>query len=78
MQLFDNYLFPGSSVSPSHPIVARVPVMHEQTRQELYALLCLLSKRNDNYLKMVARLDGMILPGWDPHPVVLQKNLLIY
>lgn len=63
MQLFDSYLFPESSVPSSHPIVARVPVMHEQTRQELYAVLCLLCKRNDNYLQMVERLDNITLQG---------------
>ncbi|KAL4777550.1 hypothetical protein BDW60DRAFT_202441 [Aspergillus nidulans var. acristatus] len=69
-QLFDNYLFPDLSM-PSHDfIVPQIPVMHTQTRQELYTIVGLLSKYGDNYNQLITRLEDIIpqdytyQPGW--------------
>ncbi|KAL4807372.1 hypothetical protein BDV18DRAFT_116297 [Aspergillus unguis] len=59
-QLFDNYLFPDLSMESDEPITPLIPVMHSQTRQELYAILSLLSKYDDNYLRLVKRLEDII------------------
>ncbi|KAL4879060.1 hypothetical protein BJY04DRAFT_220654 [Aspergillus karnatakaensis] len=69
-QLFDNYLFPDLSDRSEEPITPQIPVMHTQTRQELYSIVSLLSKYDDNYNKLVARLEDIIpldhtyQPGW--------------
>ncbi|KAL4986994.1 hypothetical protein BDW68DRAFT_162080 [Aspergillus falconensis] len=59
-QLFDTYLFPDLSM-PSHDfIVPQIPVMHTQTRQELYTVVGLLSKYGDNYNRLITRLEDII------------------
>ncbi|KAL6232934.1 hypothetical protein BDW75DRAFT_216372 [Aspergillus navahoensis] len=70
VQLFDTYLFPDLSM-PSHDfIVPQIPVMHTQTRQELYTVIGLLSKYGDNYNQLITRLEDIIpqdhtyQPGW--------------
>ncbi|KAL4783116.1 hypothetical protein BJX76DRAFT_270130 [Aspergillus varians] len=59
-QLFDNYLFPDLSISSSQLITPQIPVMHTQTRQELYTIVGLLAKYNDNYTQLVGRLEDII------------------
>lgn len=59
-QLFDNYLFPDLSMPSSELIAPQIPVMHTQTRQELYAIVSLLSKYGDNYTQLVGRLEDII------------------
>lgn len=66
--LFDKYLFPDFSEPSSDLIVPRVPVMHNQTRQELYNILILLCKFDDNYSKIVERLEDIIPEGLSRHP----------
>ncbi|KAE8348923.1 hypothetical protein BDV28DRAFT_73623 [Aspergillus coremiiformis] len=58
--LFDKFLFPDLSESTSHPITPQTPVMHTQSRQELYSILSLLCKYDENYPKVVERLDDII------------------
>lgn len=60
-KLFDRYLFPDLSMpSEMATIVPRVPVMHNQTRIELYKILTLLIKDDRNYLKVVDHLEDII------------------
>ncbi|KAL4864454.1 hypothetical protein BDV12DRAFT_176122 [Aspergillus spectabilis] len=59
-QLFDNYLFPDLSDPSEEPITPQIPVMHTQTRQELYAIVGLLSKYDDNFYQLVGRLEDII------------------
>ncbi|RAK81654.1 putative ubiquitin C-terminal hydrolase [Aspergillus fijiensis CBS 313.89] len=69
-QLFDKYLFPDLSLPSDDPIVPQIPVMHTQTRQELYSILCQLSEIDSNYSKLVDRLldviplDYTYSPSW--------------
>ncbi|KAF7594517.1 hypothetical protein BBP40_008964 [Aspergillus hancockii] len=58
--LFDKYLFPDLSMPSSQAIAPQTPVMHTQSRQELYGILSLLCKYDDNYPKVVERLDDLI------------------
>jgi ubiquitin carboxyl-terminal hydrolase 34 len=58
--LFDKYLFPDLSMSSSEEISPQTPVMHTTTRQELYSILSLLCKYDENYPKVVDRLDDII------------------
>ncbi|XHG03146.1 hypothetical protein AWENTII_006465 [Aspergillus wentii] len=58
--LFDSYLFPNLSMPSDTPIVPQIPVMHAQTRQELYAILSLLCKDERNYMKVVENLEDII------------------
>jgi hypothetical protein len=60
---FNNYLFPDLSRSCDTPIHPRVPVMHNQTRQELYHILILLSKSRGNYAKIIELLEDIIPQG---------------
>ncbi|KAH1851038.1 hypothetical protein KXX54_007082 [Aspergillus fumigatus] len=48
-KLIDNYLFPNLSEESDNLIVPQIPVMHAQTRQELYGILSLLCKNSDDY-----------------------------
>lgn len=50
--------------------------MHGQTRQELYSVLKILCRRNENYLKMVESLEDSIPRGLDPVFVVRAASLL--
>ncbi|KAL4918129.1 hypothetical protein BDW62DRAFT_68207 [Aspergillus aurantiobrunneus] len=59
-QLFDNYLFPDLSMPSFELIFPQIPVMHTQTRQELYAIVGLLSKYGDNYTQIISRLEDII------------------
>ncbi|KAL4938191.1 hypothetical protein BDV06DRAFT_201525 [Aspergillus oleicola] len=59
-QLFDTYLFPDLSEPSSELITPQIPVMHTQTRQELYSIVGLLSKYDDNYAQLLARLEDII------------------
>lgn len=69
-KLFNNYLFPDLSMESSNPISPQVPIMHSQTRQELYNILLLLCKHDDNYPKIVELLEDIIpqdytyAPNW--------------
>ncbi|KAL2832877.1 hypothetical protein BDW59DRAFT_138793 [Aspergillus cavernicola] len=69
-QIFDTYLFPDLSMPSSEPLTPLIPVMHSQTRQDLYALSGLLSKYDDNFTQLIGRLEDIIpqdhtyQPGW--------------
>ncbi|KAK6813470.1 hypothetical protein RU639_011204 [Aspergillus parasiticus] len=59
--LFDKYLFPDLSESTSLvAITPQTPVMHASSRQELYGILNLLCRYDDNYSKVVERLSDLI------------------
>ncbi|KAE8393246.1 hypothetical protein BDV23DRAFT_149795 [Aspergillus alliaceus] len=58
--LFDKYLFPDLSESTTHAIAPQTPVMHTPSRQELYSILSLLCKYDENYSKIVERLEDII------------------
>ncbi|KAL1967875.1 hypothetical protein VTN77DRAFT_2564 [Rasamsonia byssochlamydoides] len=59
--LFNNYLFPDLSVpSDTEVITPRVPVMHEETREELYNILVLLCKHVENYAKVIDLVSDLI------------------
>ncbi|KAA8652357.1 putative ubiquitin C-terminal hydrolase [Aspergillus tanneri] len=66
--LFDKYLFPDLSAPSSDTIVPQIPVLHSQTRQELYTVISLLCKYNANYSKVVERLDDIIPQGYTYSP----------
>ncbi|PLB47101.1 ubiquitin carboxyl-terminal hydrolase [Aspergillus steynii IBT 23096] len=68
--LFDKYLFPDLSSTPSsyQAIVPRTPVLHLFTRQELYNVLVLLCEYEENYIKIVDRLDDIIPQGYTFSP----------
>ncbi|KAG2411729.1 hypothetical protein HFD88_009285 [Aspergillus terreus] len=59
-KLFDRYLFPDFSSRSSTLIRPKVPIMHGQTRQELYRILTLLCKYDQNYMGMVDCLEDII------------------
>ncbi|RDW90490.1 putative ubiquitin C-terminal hydrolase [Aspergillus mulundensis] len=69
-QLFDTYLFPDLSPSSQDLVVPQIPVMHNQTRQELYGIVYHLSKYGDNFSQLISRLEEIIpedhtyQPGW--------------
>ncbi|OJJ50521.1 hypothetical protein ASPZODRAFT_148016 [Penicilliopsis zonata CBS 506.65] len=58
--LFNYYLFPDLSLATSEPISPQIPVMHTQTRQELYNILILLCKRDENFSKIIELLEDII------------------
>lgn len=71
--VFNNYLFPDLSAfapGPMRAVNPQVPVMHNQTRQELYNILLLLSKNDENYPKIIELLEDLIpqdytyAPNW--------------
>lgn len=62
-KLFDRYLFPDLSISSDEAIVPRVPVLHNQTRIELYNILTMLIKEDKNYLSVVDHLEDLIPQG---------------
>lgn len=62
-QLFDNYLFPDLSLPSNDTIEPQVPVMHSQTRQEMYNVIRILCRGNENYLSMVECLEDIIPEG---------------
>ncbi|PYH45847.1 putative ubiquitin C-terminal hydrolase [Aspergillus saccharolyticus JOP 1030-1] len=59
-ELFDKYLFPDLSSPSDEPIVPQIPVMHTETRQELYSILGQLCLIDNNYAKLVDRLLDLI------------------
>ncbi|KAL2848825.1 hypothetical protein BJY01DRAFT_211397 [Aspergillus pseudoustus] len=62
-QIFDRYLFPDLSHQPSSPselLEPQIPVMHAQTRQELFTMAGLLSHDDNNYAQLVERLEDII------------------
>ncbi|KAI9036388.1 putative ubiquitin C-terminal hydrolase [Aspergillus affinis] len=64
--LFDKYLFPDLSSSPSsnQAIVPRTPVLHPHTRQELYTVIVLLCGHEENYITILDRMDDIIPQGY--------------
>ncbi|KAJ9326994.1 hypothetical protein DTO027B3_2234 [Paecilomyces variotii] len=68
--VFNNYLFPDLSVPGEGAMAPQVPVMHTETRQELYNILVLLSKNDENYPKIIELLEDLIpqdytyAPNW--------------
>ncbi|RAL15100.1 putative ubiquitin C-terminal hydrolase [Aspergillus homomorphus CBS 101889] len=59
-ELFDKYLFPDLSMPSDDRIVPQIPVMHTQTRQELYSILGQLCEIDHNYAKLVNRVLDVI------------------
>ncbi|RHZ67719.1 putative ubiquitin C-terminal hydrolase [Aspergillus thermomutatus] len=59
-KLFDNYLFPNLSEESDSLIVPQIPVMHTQTRQELYGILSLLCKYTEDYCTVVDSVKELI------------------
>lgn len=70
-KLFDRYLFPDLSMPSDEAIVPRIPVMHNQTRIELYSILTLLVKDDRNYFKVVDHLEDIIPQGMNPYQYLL-------
>lgn len=62
-KLIDNYLFPNLSEESDHLIVPQIPVMHAQTRQELYGILSLLCKNSDDYCTVLDCVKELIPAG---------------
>ncbi|KAH8696007.1 putative ubiquitin hydrolase [Talaromyces proteolyticus] len=59
--LINNYLFPDlSEPSDTEIITPRIPVMHGETREELYNILVLLCKQADNYAKVIDLMSDLI------------------
>ena len=50
-------------MSSDAPLNPRIPVMHNQTRQELYNVLLLLCKYKGNYAKIIELLEDVIPQG---------------
>lgn len=62
--VINNYLFPDlSEPSDTDIITPRIPIMHEETREELYHILVLLCKQVDNYSKVVDLMSDLIPHG---------------
>jgi ubiquitin carboxyl-terminal hydrolase 34 len=62
--MINNYLFPDlSEPSDTEIIIPRIPIMHEETREELYHILVLLCKQVDNYAKVVDLMSDLIPHG---------------
>lgn len=62
--LFNNYLFPDlSEHSDEEKIHPQIPVMHEETRGELYNILVLLCKQVENYAKVIELASDLIPHG---------------
>ncbi|KAF7115388.1 hypothetical protein CNMCM5793_002204 [Aspergillus hiratsukae] len=59
-KLLDNYLFPNLSEESDSRIVPQIPVMHTQTRQELYGILSLLCKYPEDYCTVVECVKDLI------------------
>lgn len=60
-RLVNNYLFPDlSEPSDTEVIVPRIPVMHQETRQELYNILSLLCNNEQNFAKIVDLMSDLI------------------
>lgn len=63
-RLVNNYLFPDlSEPSDTEVIVPRIPVMHQETRQELYNILSLLCNNEQNFAKIVDLMSDLIPYG---------------
>jgi ubiquitin carboxyl-terminal hydrolase 34 len=77
--MINNYLFPDlSEPSDTEIIIPRIPIMHEETREELYHILVLLCKQVDNYAKVVDLMSDLIPHGMpsittSPPPKSLRK-----
>lgn len=58
-------------------MVPQVPVLNTQIRQELYAILVLLCKYDENYSKMVSFLEDLIPQGLEcPRSLYLPPSIL--
>jgi ubiquitin carboxyl-terminal hydrolase 34 len=62
-RLFNNYLFPELSENSDGLITPKIPLMHNETRDELYNILLLLCKEPSNYERVVDLLDDLIPQG---------------
>ncbi|KAK2762638.1 hypothetical protein FQN54_000811 [Arachnomyces sp. PD_36] len=61
-KLFATFLFPDlSEISYDQPIDPKIPVMHTQTRQEIYKILLLLCEDKANY-ETILELLGDVIP----------------
>ncbi|EED21875.1 ubiquitin C-terminal hydrolase, putative [Talaromyces stipitatus ATCC 10500] len=59
--LVNNYLFPDlSEPSDTEAIQPRIPVMNEDTREELYKILILLCKQEENFSKVIDLMSDLI------------------
>jgi ubiquitin carboxyl-terminal hydrolase 34 len=75
-KLIENYLFPNLSEESDNLIVPQIPVMHTQTRQELYGILSLLCKYSEDYCTVVDCVKELIPGGtnsssWHVRPWLL-------
>jgi ubiquitin carboxyl-terminal hydrolase 34 len=63
-KLFSTFLFPDlSEVSEDQCLDPKIPVMHTQTRQEIYKVLLLLCEDETNYESMLELLEDSIPRG---------------
>lgn len=62
--LVNNYLFPDlSEPSDTEIIKPRIPVMNEETREELYKILFLLARQEENFGRIVGLMNDLIPRG---------------
>lgn len=62
--LVNNYLFPDlSEPSDTEVIKPRIPVMNEETREELYKILYLLARQEENFGRVVDMMNDLIPRG---------------
>lgn len=62
--VINNYLFPDlSEPSDAEIITPRIPIMHEETREELYHILVLLCKQVENFAKVIDLMSDIIPHG---------------
>ncbi|KAE8554713.1 hypothetical protein EYB25_003254 [Talaromyces marneffei] len=59
--LVNNYLFPDlSEPSDTELITPRIPVMNEETREELYKILYLLARQEENFGRVIDLMNDLI------------------
>ena len=62
--MINNYLFPDLSEPTDTEISSpQIPIMHEETREELYHILVLLCKQVDHFAKVVDLVSDIIPHG---------------
>lgn len=62
--LVNNYLFPDlSEPSDTEVIKPRIPVMNEETREELYKILYLLARQEEYFGRVIDLMNDLIPRG---------------
>lgn len=56
-------------------ITPKVPIMHEETREELYRILGLLCKHVDNYAKVIELVSDLIPQGMVPNDYIFFRSV---